>query len=189
MSTAFTRREWTQGVFGLASASELAAAWQHAHQTASGSTAPKLEHLDAALAAEIEAITSEIIPSDDSPGAREAGVIFFIDRALATWESDKRDSYRTGMQDVQKLRREMFPASQSIAALSGGDRIKLITAFERTEFFALLRTHTALGFYGSPTYGGNRGKVGWAHMGLEDKMMFEPPFGYYDAEAMKEGQR
>jgi hypothetical protein len=36
---------------------------------------------------------------------------------------------------------------------------------------------------GSPIYGGNRGKVGWAHIGFDDRMSFEPPFGYYDAEA------
>jgi len=184
-----TRRQWALGTFGLVSASELASAWQHAYQSASGSTVPKLEYLDAASASEIEAITSEIIPSDGSPGAREAGVIYFIDRALSTWESGKREAYRTGMEDLQRRGLQMFPGSASLAALSGDDRRRLIAAIERTAFFALLRTHTVFGFYGSPAYGGNRGKVGWAHIGLEDKMVFEPPFGYYDAEAMKEGKR
>ena len=36
------------------------------------------------MAAEIEAIAARIIPSDATPGAREAGVVYFIDRALST---------------------------------------------------------------------------------------------------------
>lgn len=189
MSKPVTRRQWALGTICLASASELASAWQHAHQSVNGTTVRKFGHLDATSASEIEAVTSEIIPSDGSPGAREAGVIHFIDRALSTWEADKREAYRTGLEELQRLRRRMFPQSASIAALSGDDRRSLITAIEKTEFFALLRAHTVLGFYGSPAYGGNRGEVGWAHIGLEHKMVFEPPFGYYDAEATKDGQR
>ena len=32
-----------------------------------------------------ETTDAQIVPSDDTPGAREAGVIYFIDRALATF--------------------------------------------------------------------------------------------------------
>lgn len=188
MSNPVTRRRWALGTIGFASASELASAWQHAHQSAVGST-PKVEHLGTAEAAEIEAITAEIIPSDGSPGAREAGVIYFIDRALGTWEADKREIYRKGMGELQKLRSKLFPKSASMAALSSEERRRLITAIEQSDFFSLLRAHTVLGFYGSPAHGGNMGEVGWAHIGLEDKMVFEPPFGYYDAEAMKESKR
>lgn len=59
----------------------------------------------------------------------------------------------------------------------------LLRASEKTEFFELLRKHTVWGFVGSPAYGGNRGKVGWTHIGFDDSMKFAPPFGYYDAEA------
>ncbi|PYT19675.1 MAG: hypothetical protein DMG57_44565 [Acidobacteria bacterium] len=34
----------------------------------------------------IAAIANQIIPSNDGPGAREAGVIYFIDRALSTFD-------------------------------------------------------------------------------------------------------
>jgi gluconate 2-dehydrogenase gamma chain len=56
-------------------------------------------------------------------------------------------------------------------------------AIETTPFFEALRTHSVIGFLGSPAYGGNRGGIGWAYIGFEDRMMFQPPFGYYDAEA------
>jgi len=140
----------------------------------------RFEVLDAATAAEVEALASQIIPSGDGPGAREAGVIWFIDRALATFESDKREPYRQGMESVQRKRRELFPGSTTIAALSGEQQIALMHAIESTPFFDLLRTHTVLGFLGSPTYGGNRGRVGWKHIGFESRMAWQPPFGYYD---------
>ena len=44
----------------------------------------------------MEALASLIIPSGSTPGAREAGVIYFIDKALATFDRDKREAYRQG---------------------------------------------------------------------------------------------
>jgi gluconate 2-dehydrogenase gamma chain len=132
------------------------------------------------MAAEIDAITSQIIPSGDGPGAHEAGVIYFIDRALSTFDKDVREAYHTGMADVQKRRKELFPSSASIAALTGDQQIHLIKSIETTEFFELLRTHTMYGFLGNPSYGGNRDRVGWKLIGFEDRMAFQHPFGSYD---------
>src|SRR5262245_36499531 len=55
---------------------------------------PKIAFLTAAEAADIEAVAAQIIPTDDSPGAREAGVVYFIDRALATFFSQLASDYR-----------------------------------------------------------------------------------------------
>ena len=86
------------------------------------------------------------------------------------------------MQDVRELRTKMFPNSTSIAALAPEQQIELIHAIETSEFFELLRTHTVLGFLGPTSYGGNRNQAGWKYIGFEERMAFEPPFGYYDAE-------
>jgi len=145
-------------------------------------TPPAFQTLNPAMVAEIDAITAQILPSTDGPGAREAGVIYFIDRALATFDSDLRDAYRVGMAEIQQKRKAMFPASASIAGLTNERQIGLIHAIESTEFFELLRTHTLYGFLGHPSYGGNRGRAGWELIGFEDRMAFEPPFGYYDAQ-------
>ena len=182
MST--TRRSWVINSLGIAVAADVAAAWQVAHDAVRSEPPAKFTNLRSADARDIEAITAQIIPSDESPGAREAGVIYFIDQALGSWEADKRTAYRRGIRDLRKLRKKMFPSAPDIASLEEEQLRELIKAFEGTEFFELLRTHTVLGFLGSPTYGGNRGKVGWAHIGLEDRMAFEPPFGYYDAETL-----
>ena len=41
-------------------------------------------------AVEIEAMAAQIIPTDESPGAREARVINFIDRALSTFAKNSQ---------------------------------------------------------------------------------------------------
>ena len=133
-------------------------------------------------AAEIEALTAQIIPSTDSPGAREAHVIYFIDEALATFDGHKRDVYRKGLAAVQKRRRKLFPGSQSIAALNPPQQISLLGAIEKTPFFEALRTHTVMGFLANPEYGGNRNQTGWKHIGFQSSHHFAPPFGYYDQE-------
>ena len=115
------------------------------------------------------------------PALARLASIFFIDRALATFDVDKREAYRTGLDEVQTKRRTLFPDSTSIAGLTPAQQIELLRAIEKSEFFELLRYHTALGFFGSPSYGGNRNGAGWKLIGFEDRMTFEPPFGYYDA--------
>lgn len=179
-----SRRGWVLGSLGLAA--RIADAQNHAHDAVQSGA--RFEVLDPTVAAEVEALTAQIMPSGDSPGAREAGVIYFIDRALATFEADQREAYRKGMDEIQRVRHKMYPGSASIAGLTAEQQIALLRAVDKSDFFELLRKHTLWGFVGSPIYGGNRGKVGWAHIGFDDRMKFEPPFGYYDAEARKAGK-
>jgi gluconate 2-dehydrogenase gamma chain len=160
---------------------QVFAALQHAHSAGAAVNA-EFQVLDANTAREIDALACQIIPSTDGPGAREAGVIHFIDRALATFASDDLPTYRAGMADVQKKRKEMFPASGSIASLESDQQMALMGAIEHTEFFELLRTHTVFGFLGNPSYGGNRDKVGWTQIGFDYRMSYEHPFGYYDTQ-------
>ncbi len=159
---------------------EVASALEHAHSSVALPPA-RLETLDPETAPEIEALATQIIPSSDGPGAREAGVIYFIDRALSTFAADQREAYRAGMAQAQAKRRELFPDSTTIASLTGEQQIVLVRAIEKSDFFELLRTHTVLGFLGDPSYGGNRGEIGWKQIGFENRGAFLPPFGFYDA--------
>ncbi len=156
-----------------------AAAW--ADTAVRAATPPGFATLDPAPAAEIEALAAQIIPSTDGPGAREAGAIYFIDRALSTFDRDQRPAYRDGMRAVQDKRKQLFPDSTSIARLTSDQQIELIRGIENTDFFELLRTHTVLGFLGNPSYGGNRDMAGWKHIGFDHRMAFRPPFGFYDS--------
>jgi gluconate 2-dehydrogenase gamma chain len=176
-----TRRLWLSQCIGIAALAEVAAAQKHAHEAVESATPQPFQTLDPLTAAEIDAITSQIIPSTDGPGAHEAGIVYFIDRALSTFDAGLREAYHTGMGEVQQKRKEMFPGSASVAALGSEQQIQLIHAIEHTDFFELLRTHTLYGFLGNPSYGGNRDHIGWKLIGFDDRMAFQPPFGYYDA--------
>ena len=83
----------------------------------------------------------------------------------------------------------MFPGSKSIAALEPGQQLTLVKSIDGTPFFETVRTHTIVGFLNSPDQGGNRNYIGWKLLGMDDQMVYQPPFGYYDAEARKDGTR
>jgi gluconate 2-dehydrogenase gamma chain len=183
----FSRRDWLVATFGLAAFPEILEAQKHAHNAVNSGSSTSFEYLDGATAKEVEAMVERILPSDETPGAKEAGVIYFIDRALTTFDKDKQSAYRDGLKTVEEKRAEMFPGSTTIAALSESQQIELLTAVEHSDFFQLLRFHTLAGFLGDPSYGGNRDQVGWKLIGFEHAMMYQPPFGYYDREA-KEGR-
>ena len=177
-----TRRLWLSNCFALTAWAEIAAGQVYARAAVQSAPPVPFHNFDAGMAAEIEAITAQIIPSSDGPGAHEAGVIYFIDRALSTFDSDLRETYQAGISSVQQTRKELFPDSTNIAGLPSQQQIRLIHAIEESEFFELLRTHTLLGFLANPSYGGNRDQVGWKYIGFDDRMAFQPPFGYYDEE-------
>ena len=167
-----------------------AACWAEILRPRAGAAATSEDQLtwfDPATAAEIRAISAQIIPDDGTPGAETAGVIWFIDRALAGFDQDKRDLYKHGLAETQLKRAELFPGSTSIAGLTGAQQIELLKSIEKTEFFQQVRQHSILGFFGHPKYGGNRNMVGWKLLGIEHSMQYKPPFGYYDAEAASNG--
>jgi gluconate 2-dehydrogenase gamma chain len=149
-------------------ATAIAEAQQHAHQTANAGTQGALQSLSAEEADEIGALASLIIPSGSTPGAREAGVTYFIDKALATFDRDKREAYRQGLRTVQARRQELFPGSTTIASLKPGDQIRLVQSIENTAFFETLRVHTVMAFLGPPQYGGNRNQAGWKLIGFKE---------------------
>jgi gluconate 2-dehydrogenase gamma chain len=178
-----SRREWLLGSLTAGGFAEIAAAREHARQAVAGGAAPRFEYFDEATAADVEALAAEILPSGDGPGAKEAGVVYFIDRALHTFDAEQQDVYRAGMREIRETRDKLFPDAASIAALTADQRLALVRAIEHTGFFEVVRVHTLLGFLGDPSYGGNREKRGWNYIGFEDRMAWEPPFGYYDTEA------
>lgn len=161
------------------------AAQDHAHRAAESPVPVPLQFFSADQAAEIEAVSAQIIPTDDTPGAREAQVVHFIDRALITFDRDQQLSYTQGIKDLQAKTQELFPGSKKFSELNSAQQVQLLEAIEQTEFFELLRVHTIIGFLARPDYGGNHGQVGWKLIGFENKGVYSPPFGYYDAEIVK----
>lgn len=132
-------------------------------------------------AVEVEAMAAQIIPTDETPGAREARVVHFIDRALVTFESYRQEEYASGLTELEAQTKQRFPSAPRFSSLTFDQQIELLTEIERTPFFNLVRTHTITGFFASPVHGGNYGKVGWQLIGYGDSLQYDAPFGYYDA--------
>jgi gluconate 2-dehydrogenase gamma chain len=159
---------------------EIAQAADQAHAAAQTEHEAKISLLSAAEAADVEAVAEQIIPTDDSPGAREAGVIYFIDRALATFLAQLAGDYRAQLAAFQTGYREQHPTAASFAALTSEQQIEYLKGVDQTPFFGTTRLLTLLGMFSLPAYGGNRDGAGWKLLGFEDAHVFLPPFGYYD---------
>ncbi len=155
---------------------EVFAAGQHAHEAAKSDTPVKFEFFTAEQALEVEAVAAQIIPTDSTPGAREARVIYFIDRALVTFDKDKQPLYQKGLAALQAKAKNKF------SDLSSAQQTKLLMGIQLTGFFQQARAHTIMGFFANPEYGGNYERAGWKHIGFEDQHYFKPPFGFYDRE-------
>ena len=161
---------------------EIVGAQEHAHRAAQSVPPREFEYLTPEQATEIEAVAAQIIPTDDTPGAREGRVIYFIDRALMTFDKDKRPQYVKGLKELQAKQKKMFPKAGRFSELGSKEQIALLKKIEKTDFFDLVRVHTVMGFFADPEYGGNFDRAGWKLIGFEDQFNFKPPFGFYDRE-------
>lgn len=170
----------------------------------------------------VEALTARIMPgSPDDPGAREAGVVAYIDHLLATNEGfaeptyrqapfaqvytgatppsgadaydviwvpaeligrygfqsilTLREVYRMGLEAVDRYANTRF--NRDLVDLNEQEQDSILTDMvdgkatefrqvSATQFFQVLRRHTAEGMFCDPAYGGNRGMVGWNLIGF-----------------------
>jgi gluconate 2-dehydrogenase gamma chain len=176
---------------------QMVAAATHARQAAQSATPLKFQFFTPEEAAEIDAISARIIPTDDTPGAREAGVIYFMDRALVTFASDQQSKFRDGLPELQNALREKFHGVEKFSAATTEQQDELLYAMDDSQhqqatrrrgygtaqtFFEAVRVGTISGFLILPDseMDGNRGGVGWKLIGRDPEHMFQPPFGYYD---------
>lgn len=144
-----------------------------------------LRFFSAKEAAVIAAATERIFPGDDSgPGAREAGVVIYIDRQLAGPYG--RDKYRytrgpwiestleygyQGKATPQEIYRDGIAKLGDFTSLGTEDQDQALIAIERTMFFQMLRTHTLEGMFCDPLHGGNANMVGWQLTGYPGPLM------------------
>ena len=165
----------------------ILAAQNYVRKATEGGQLPPLAALTEAQAAEVDAMAAQIIPSGSSPGAREAHCVYFIDRALSTFDKKKQQAYVQGLQDLQAKTEQLYPNAGKFSALTPDQQIKTLTEIEKTPFFEMVRVHTILGFLSRPEHGGNYEKAGWKLIGYDDSLNFKSPFGYYDAQEQAKG--
>jgi len=199
--------ELSRRTFLLRAGTGISAAWisanwpallfasKHAHNSASAAKPPKLEFFTPEQAIEIDAVSARIIPTDELPGAREAGVLYFIDRGLATFSADDQKTYREGLPELQGRVTEMFPNATKFSSLTPQQQDEVLHSLDENapsprrpfrprpsaqNFFETVRQHTIAGFLIDPDYGGNDSGAGWKVIGREREHMFQAPFGFYD---------
>jgi gluconate 2-dehydrogenase gamma chain len=165
----------------------------HAHPGASRTE--KYMFLSAVEVAFIDAAVARLIPADElGPGAKEAGVTYFIDQQLFGGWGTMAKMYRQGPHPEgtpqQGYQSPLTPQEIYRAAIREinnrlGKPFEKLAAREQDEvlrnleegklalesvparfFFNLLLESTIEGFFSDPIYGGNRDKAGWKLVGF-----------------------
>jgi hypothetical protein len=182
----FSRRQFVAlagsaaaGVWLAATRSEMLAAGLHAAQ------ASKFETLSPDDALDIEAAAAQIVPTDSTPGAREARVVYFIDKAISTWAKDQKEAVLSAAKELRSRVAKAQRGAKSFASLTPEKQIAVLTAMEKEkpQFFNPLRYGTIAGMLANPEWGGNYQKIGWRWIGFDDRFSWAPPFGWYDQNA------
>ncbi|MEZ5490915.1 MAG: gluconate 2-dehydrogenase subunit 3 family protein [Gammaproteobacteria bacterium] len=143
--------------------------------------------LSAWEAREYAAIAARIIPTDETPGATEAGVIYFIDNILSSSRAEVLPTMREGLAELLTTCKTIF-GSATFYTLTAEQQDSLLRGIEQTAFFNTMRYLTVAGTFASPAYGGNRDQIGWQLIGFEDRHVWQAPYGHYDAEYMATGE-
>ena len=175
-SAGVTGAAWARAVLpGLAAISQAAC-------TAKEEESP-FTVLQDAEAIEFEAIAARIIPTTDTPGATEAGVIYFIDQSFGSFNAAMLPMLRSGLEQLQSG----VSDGRTFSELSEEQQDDLLVDNQETPFFGLMRVMTFAGFLGMSQYGGNKDGVGWELLGVDPMAhVYTSPFGYYDEEYLKE---
>src|SRR5271169_1082793 len=172
MDSHLSRRGFlSQGLTGI-SAAWISAHWPavlsaatHARKAAQSASIAKFEFFTPEQATEIAAISARIIPTTDTPGAHEAGVVFFIDRTLVTFAKDNQKAYAEGLPALQAKVRELFPGTEKFSAATPEQQDKILVSLDEhsagkgrnpfglagaNSFFETVRVDTVMAFLIDP---------------------------------------
>jgi len=195
-----TRREFlvraAVGAGAAAGAGLVPDSYAQQHEQHTQASAPASAHTHAGAeghgaffnseqAATIAAFAERLMPgAADKPGARDTGVLNYIDLALAGAYADLQDFYRRGLAQLDVYCRKAH--NGSFQELSAAKQDEVITALEAGKaseftwpsaeaFFTTVRTHTMEGMFADPLYGGNKDFAGWRLVGFPGAQGFFSP--------------
>jgi gluconate 2-dehydrogenase gamma chain len=143
----------------------------------------------------LSAAVDRVLPKDDDPGALEAGVPEYIDRMLQTPAMEQmRKNFVPGVAALERRAQKMFKTSFAKATPAQQD--ELLGIFKdspensgEARWYEMLIVLTMEGFLGDPSYGGNKGEVGWALVGFQlvgRNVKGDPKPGYDGAKRLYE---
>lgn len=202
--TELARRSFLKGTAGTLAALLTHTAFRYDALLAQEALLEGFRFFNPTEAETFEAIAARIWPGDeDDPGAREAGAVYYVDRALSGPYANLQTAYRVALDHVNQTANQRFGGAFS--ELTEDQQDALLAEFEEwgeeedplhdwagREFelglgpdstFAMFRQHTMEGVFGDPIHGGNRDFAGWrvvnypgAHYvySAEEQQTFEP---------------
>ena len=187
-SDALTRRLFLQGSGTLAGSTLMRAglptfiAVSQAGCTAREEAAA-YENISNAEAREIIAVAARILPTTDTPGATEAGAVYFFDQAFGSFFADLAQPARGMLAGFQAGIAARYPGAEVFSDLDESDQDDYLKSVENTPFFQGAWFMTLAGVFGMTKYGGNRDGVGWKLAGMDGPPhAWTHPFGEYDSE-------
>jgi gluconate 2-dehydrogenase gamma chain len=173
-STPLSRNELLKraGVLGAAAAVPTVLAPDAAQAEAELEEMRQMKALSPREAQTVAAVCNRLIPSDATgPGAREAKVARYIDRALAGDLRAFRPAYTAAILALDSYARAKHGAA--FAALHPDKQDAVLTDMDLNRatpsafvpngkaVFEMFRTHALQGMFGDPMHGGNANFVGW----------------------------
>ena len=124
------------------------------------------------------ALSEQIIPADQDPGATDAGVIHYIDRQTHLRFPNELPIYQKGIAALQATCQAMF--GRLFEKIETVTQIEIMKSLEQgrlpaehwegigqQSFFNLVLNRTMQGFYGSPRHGGNKNYVSYRMLRLD----------------------
>ena len=123
----------------------------------------------------LEAMLARLIPSDENgPGAKEARVARFVERALAREPRPLRNDYLRNLASLDRWARAEH--GQRFSQLAAEHQDTVLSELERGTatgfspsadvFFELVRLQAIQGMFADPSHGGNAGYAGWDLLGF-----------------------
>lgn len=122
--------------------------------------------------ATLSAAVDRVLPRDEDPGALDANVPEYIDRMLQTEQLQQmKGQFVPGVAAIERRAQKMFKTS--FAAATPAQQDELLTLFKNSpeksgeaHWYEMLVVLVMEGFLGDPSYGGNKGEVGWKLVGF-----------------------
>jgi len=170
MSNSMDRRDFLKAAGGTVAIASLPAMGA----TVQRSLASGCKFFTGPQAALVESIAEQMIPADDTPGGKAAGVVFYIDGVLAgPFGKFYRTSYEEGLAMIDATSQKQFGGA--FASVGSEHQAAILEAVQsghsrrefRHEFFGLVWRHVMEGYYGDPEHGGNRDGASWKMIGFE----------------------
>src|SRR5713101_7427522 len=154
MSNSMDRRDFLKAAGGTVAIASLPAMGA----TVQRSLASGCKFFTGPQAALVESIAEQMIPADDTPGGKAAGVVFYIDGVLAgPFGKFYRNQYEEGLPMIDAASQKRF--GKTFVSVSSEQQAAIFKALQSAdeesperEFFGLLLRHIMEGYYGDPEH-------------------------------------